>query len=88
MPLTVASIRSRICCKTSKRGTLLCFVYKCPNYLYTKQSHVPLLEVLQQIREHMEAIAKDIVSDRAVTGRHFATRVPIGHYLPGTRVPV
>ncbi len=31
--------------------------------LYTKQSHVPLLEVYQQIREHMEAIAKGIVSD-------------------------
>ncbi len=32
-------------------------------HLYTKQSHVPLLEVLQQIRERMEAIAKGIVSD-------------------------
>ncbi len=32
-------------------------------HLYTKQSHVPLLEVFQQIRERMEAIAKGIVSD-------------------------
>ncbi len=32
MPLTMASIRSRICCKTSKRGTWLCFVYKCLNF--------------------------------------------------------
>ncbi len=31
--------------------------------VYTKQSHVSLLEVLQQIRERMEAIAKGIVSD-------------------------
>ena len=31
--------------------------------LYTKQSHVPLLEVLQKIRERMEAIAMGIVSD-------------------------
>ncbi len=28
-----------------------------------KQSHVPLLEAFQQIRERMEAIAKGIVSD-------------------------
>ena len=34
-----------------------------PMVLYTKQSHVPLLEVLQQIREHMEAIANGIVPD-------------------------
>ncbi len=32
MPLAMASIRSRICCKTSKRGTWLCFVYKCLNF--------------------------------------------------------
>ncbi len=32
MPLAMASIRSRICCKTSKRGTWLCFVYKCQNF--------------------------------------------------------
>ncbi len=32
MPLAMAPIRSRICCKTSKRGTWLCFVYKCLNY--------------------------------------------------------
>ena len=29
----------------------------------TKQSHVPLFEIFQQIRERMEAIAKGIVLD-------------------------
>ncbi len=32
MPLAMASIRSRICRKTSKKGTRLCFVYKSLNY--------------------------------------------------------
>ncbi len=70
MPLAMASIHSRIGCKTPKRGTWLCFVYKCLNFDLSGDLTETLgylceipREVLQQIQERMEAIAKGIVSD-------------------------